>query len=109
MGKRELSLELISSTVLRFPLFANVQQKQPSFVTELALVHSLLCCLPGDLVAEEGQLQQEVVFVINGRLIMTNEEDCYLAPLEQVTGEVYKQISHDSVGNCPTETELCTG
>lgn len=65
--QRELSLALLSSTVLQFPLFRGVQH---SFVAELAQAHCWMQCLPGDLVAEEGQLVQEVTFVIHGRLVM---------------------------------------
>jgi len=63
--QRELSLALLSSTVLQFPLFKGAPH---SFVAELAQAHLWVQCLPGDLVAEEGQLVQEVVFVLEGRL-----------------------------------------
>lgn len=65
--QRDFSLALVSSTVLQFPLFRGAQH---SFVAELAQAHSWVECLPGDVVAEEGQLVQEVVFVILGRLAM---------------------------------------
>lgn len=65
--QKELSLALVSSTVLQFPLFRGAQH---SFVAELAQAHSWIECLPGDLVAEEGQLVCELVFVILGRLAM---------------------------------------
>lgn len=65
--QRDFSLALVSSTVLHFPLFRGAQH---SFVAELAQAHSWVECCPGDVVAEEGQLVQEVVFVILGRLAM---------------------------------------
>jgi len=69
--QRELSLELLRNTVLQFPLFQDVQH---SFVAELAQAHSWVQCLPGDIVVEEGQLMQEVVFVLRGRLLMQSSE-----------------------------------
>jgi len=63
--QRELSLALLRGSVLHFPLFRDAQH---SFVLELAQAHSWVQCLTGDLVAEEGQLVQEVVFVIYGLL-----------------------------------------
>lgn len=63
--QRELSLALLGSVVLQFPLFKGAQH---SFVAELAQAQSWVQCLPGDLVAEEGQLVQELVFVLQGRL-----------------------------------------
>jgi len=71
--QRELSLALVSSTVLQFPLFRGAQH---SFVAEIAQAHTLVECLAGDVVAEEGQLVQELVFVMLGRLTMQ------LPPLE---------------------------
>lgn len=65
--QRELSLALVSSTVLQFPLFRGAQH---SFVAEIAQAHTLVECLAGDVVAEEGQLVQELVFVMQGRLAM---------------------------------------
>lgn len=63
--QKGLTLALLRGTVLQFPLFRGALH---SFVAELAQVHMWVQCLPGDLVAEEGQLVQEVVFVITGRL-----------------------------------------
>lgn len=63
--QRGLSLALLRGTVLQFPLFRGALH---SFVAELAQAHIWAQCLPGDLVAEEGQLVQEVVFIIHGRL-----------------------------------------
>jgi len=72
--QRELSLELVSATVLRFPLFRGAQH---SFAADLAVLHSWVYCQQGDLVVESGQLLQELVFVIHGRLLVTrqNRED----------------------------------
>lgn len=68
--QRELSLELLRSTVLEFPLFISCPR---AFVAEIAQAHSWVQCLPWDLVVEHGQLLQEIVFIIQGRLII----QCY--------------------------------
>lgn len=65
--QRELSLELLRTTVLEFPLFYNGPRP---FVAEIAQAHSWVQCLPWDLVVEQGQLLQEIVFLIQGRIIM---------------------------------------
>lgn len=65
--QRELSLALLSSTVLQFPLFTRAPH---GFVAELAAAHLWVSALPGDLVSEEGQLLTELVFLISGRLAM---------------------------------------
>jgi len=65
--QRELSLTLLSSTVLRFPLFKGAQH---GFVAELAQAHTWVSCLPGDVVVEEGQLMQEMFFLVQGRLLV---------------------------------------
>jgi len=64
--QRELSLSLLSAVVLQFPLFWGVQR---SFVAELAQVHLWMQCASGDIVAEEGQAVEELVFVVHGRLL----------------------------------------
>lgn len=64
--QRDLSLELLSDVVLKFPLF---QKAMHSFVAEIAQAHTWVDCHPGDLIAEEGQLVQELAFVIQGRLV----------------------------------------
>lgn len=66
--QRELSLALLSNTVLQFKLF---QGAQHTFIAEIAHAHLWVQALPGDIVAEDGQLMQEVVFVIQGRLLMS--------------------------------------
>lgn len=63
--QRDLSLALLSQTVLHFPLFKGAKR---SFVAELAQAHVWVECLKDDLVAEDGQILQEVVFVIDGCL-----------------------------------------
>uniref|UniRef100_A0A7S1ANV2 Cyclic nucleotide-binding domain-containing protein n=1 Tax=Noctiluca scintillans TaxID=2966 RepID=A0A7S1ANV2_NOCSC len=70
--QRELSLALLSSTVLQFNLFKGAQH---AFVAEIAQAHMWVHSLPGDVVAEEGQLMQEVVFVMHGRLLMSWSEE----------------------------------
>jgi len=64
--QRELTLELLSSTVLNFPLFRGAPV---AFIAEIAQAHSWVQCSAGDLVVEAGQLEQEVVFVVMGRLL----------------------------------------
>eukprot|EP00928_Gymnodinium_smaydae_P012842 TRINITY_DN14691_c0_g1_i2.p1 TRINITY_DN14691_c0_g1~~TRINITY_DN14691_c0_g1_i2.p1 ORF type:complete len:869 (+),score=167.41 TRINITY_DN14691_c0_g1_i2:141-2609(+) len=64
--QRELTLALLNSTVLQFPLFKDAPH---AFIAELAAVHAWVQCLPGDLVAEQEQLVQEVVFLVQGRLV----------------------------------------
>jgi len=64
--QRELSLSLLGSTVLRFPLFQNTQR---SFLAELAQVHCWVQCVAGDVVLEEGEILQNLIFVIRGRLM----------------------------------------
>jgi len=65
--QRELLSELLRSTVLQFPLF---QGANNAFIGEIAQAHSWVDCLSGDIVVEDGQLIQEVVFVIRGNLIL---------------------------------------
>lgn len=63
--QRELSLALLGNTVHKFPLFKGAQR---SFVAEMAQAHTWEQVLPGDLVAEEGHLITEIVFVMLGCL-----------------------------------------
>merc|ERR1712141_926008 len=70
--QRELSLELLSSTILEFPL---LKEAPHAFVAELAEAHEWVQALKGDLVVEEGQLLQELVFVVHGQLIIHYEVD----------------------------------
>eukprot|EP00403_Amphidinium_massartii_P006602 CAMPEP_0178376434 /NCGR_PEP_ID=MMETSP0689_2-20121128/3401_1 /TAXON_ID=160604 /ORGANISM="Amphidinium massartii, Strain CS-259" /LENGTH=812 /DNA_ID=CAMNT_0019996457 /DNA_START=60 /DNA_END=2496 /DNA_ORIENTATION=- len=64
--QKELSLALLSHIVLRFPLFRGALH---SFVAEVAQAHYWVLCALGDLVAEEGQLITEVVFLVEGQLV----------------------------------------
>eukprot|EP00930_Biecheleria_cincta_P040409 TRINITY_DN27693_c0_g1_i1.p1 TRINITY_DN27693_c0_g1~~TRINITY_DN27693_c0_g1_i1.p1 ORF type:complete len:738 (+),score=98.03 TRINITY_DN27693_c0_g1_i1:318-2216(+) len=65
--QKELSVELLRSTLAAFPLF----QKAPeTFLGQLAQAHSWLEALAGELVVEEGQVEQELVFVITGKLMV---------------------------------------
>eukprot|EP00929_Paragymnodinium_shiwhaense_P012184 TRINITY_DN11892_c0_g1_i1.p1 TRINITY_DN11892_c0_g1~~TRINITY_DN11892_c0_g1_i1.p1 ORF type:complete len:1137 (+),score=267.23 TRINITY_DN11892_c0_g1_i1:143-3553(+) len=65
--QRELTLELLRSTVLQFPLFRDANH---TFVAELAQAHSTVGCVAGDIIVEEGQLERELVFVLQGRLLV---------------------------------------
>jgi CRP-like cAMP-binding protein len=88
--QRELSLELLRSVILRFPLFRNAPR---GFIAEVAHAHHWVQCFPGDLVVEEGQVEEEVVFVIHGRLLMTSAKD----------------EDSDSSNSAPDEEELDSG
>lgn len=81
--QRELSLALLSSTVLQFNLFKGAQH---AFVAEIAQAHMWVQSLPGDVVAEEGQLMQEVVFVMHGRLLMSGDETSFEMDVEIRSG-----------------------
>lgn len=63
--RRELSLCLVSDIFHAFPLFRNTQQ---SFLADLAQAQYWQHVLPGDLVADQGQAVQEIVFVMTGEL-----------------------------------------
>jgi CRP-like cAMP-binding protein len=64
--QRDLSLGLLNTTVLHFPLFKDAQH---AFVAELAQAHTWVMCLPGDCVASRGQAVQEIVFLTRGDLL----------------------------------------
>jgi len=53
--------------MLTFPLF---QDAPHAFIADIAHAHVWVQTLPGDLVVEEGQLVQELVFVIHGLLVV---------------------------------------
>eukprot|EP00928_Gymnodinium_smaydae_P027723 TRINITY_DN21342_c0_g1_i1.p1 TRINITY_DN21342_c0_g1~~TRINITY_DN21342_c0_g1_i1.p1 ORF type:complete len:813 (-),score=158.40 TRINITY_DN21342_c0_g1_i1:283-2721(-) len=76
--RQELSLALLSSTILKFPLFVGAPH---AFVAELATAHVWLPCDPGDIVAEEDQLVEEITFLVQGRLIVqfgaSSRDDCF--------------------------------
>mmetsp|Transcript_39557 Transcript_39557/g.93137 ORF Transcript_39557/g.93137 Transcript_39557/m.93137 type:complete len:897 (+) Transcript_39557:36-2726(+) len=79
--QKELSLELLRNVVLSFPLFKDAPI---GFAAEIAQAHQWIHAFQGDTVVEEGQLVQEMIFVVKGRLAM-------LAPgekqVEQEDGE----------------------
>eukprot|EP00930_Biecheleria_cincta_P050970 TRINITY_DN36125_c0_g1_i1.p1 TRINITY_DN36125_c0_g1~~TRINITY_DN36125_c0_g1_i1.p1 ORF type:complete len:754 (-),score=128.66 TRINITY_DN36125_c0_g1_i1:53-2314(-) len=64
--QRELSLCLLGSAVLQFPLFEGAQR---SLIGDLAQLHSWITCVRGDLIAEDGQMVCEIVFVVSGTLV----------------------------------------
>jgi CRP-like cAMP-binding protein len=68
--QRELLLELLRSSVLQFPLFSNAPR---AFLAEIAQAHSWVRSLPGDVVVEEGELTQEIVFVVDGELMLQED------------------------------------
>jgi len=63
--QRELSLSMLSDTVLHFPLFRNAQR---SFVADLAQSYYFEQVMPGDLVTPEGHAVREVIFVMEGHM-----------------------------------------
>eukprot|EP00928_Gymnodinium_smaydae_P044433 TRINITY_DN2963_c1_g2_i1.p1 TRINITY_DN2963_c1_g2~~TRINITY_DN2963_c1_g2_i1.p1 ORF type:complete len:789 (-),score=134.59 TRINITY_DN2963_c1_g2_i1:335-2701(-) len=65
--QRDLSFELLRSVILRFPLFRDAPR---AFVAELANAYEWVNAAVDDLIVEEGQLVQEVVFIVNGRVAM---------------------------------------
>lgn len=104
--QRELALALLREVVLEFPLFKGVNR---SFVGELAQAQVWVQCSHGDIVAEEGQLTREVVFVVQGQLTAlfgSRSEGRYFdMPLEdvgpngrsgQVSSEDSRRVVHHS-------------
>jgi len=69
--QRELTLELLSSTVLNFPLFRGAPDP---FIADIAQAHHWFQCNSGDLIVEAGQLEQEVVFIVMGRLVVFTKQ-----------------------------------
>eukprot|EP00930_Biecheleria_cincta_P068506 TRINITY_DN5597_c0_g1_i1.p1 TRINITY_DN5597_c0_g1~~TRINITY_DN5597_c0_g1_i1.p1 ORF type:complete len:801 (-),score=121.56 TRINITY_DN5597_c0_g1_i1:61-2463(-) len=83
---KELVIELLRPTFLAFPLF---QDGPDSFIAQLAQAHVWIEAQDGDLVAEEGQIEEELVFVIQGCLYMlrdTNQEKalCDMQMLQEI-------------------------
>eukprot|EP00930_Biecheleria_cincta_P085312 TRINITY_DN74704_c0_g1_i1.p1 TRINITY_DN74704_c0_g1~~TRINITY_DN74704_c0_g1_i1.p1 ORF type:complete len:796 (-),score=112.73 TRINITY_DN74704_c0_g1_i1:296-2683(-) len=65
--QKELSTELLRSTLAKFPLFENAPE---TFLAQLAQAHTWIEALSGDLVVEEGQVEQELAFVVTGILMV---------------------------------------
>eukprot|EP00435_Cladocopium_sp_Y103_P059096 s41_g21.t1 len=65
-SQRELALELLRSAVMNFPVF---EEAPEGFVGQLASAFTWVQSLAGDLVVEDGQLEEELVFVIEGSLM----------------------------------------
>jgi len=66
--QRELNMELLKDVILCFPLF---KHGQLAFVAEIARAFVLVQCLPGDVIVEDGQVVQELVFIVRGHLNVT--------------------------------------
>lgn len=64
--QRELALELLQNVLRPFPLFQNAPS---AFLSQLAQAHSWVLALAGDLVVEEGQVEEELVFLVRGSLL----------------------------------------
>eukprot|EP00930_Biecheleria_cincta_P031661 TRINITY_DN21972_c0_g2_i1.p1 TRINITY_DN21972_c0_g2~~TRINITY_DN21972_c0_g2_i1.p1 ORF type:complete len:871 (-),score=143.44 TRINITY_DN21972_c0_g2_i1:268-2841(-) len=74
-SQQELAMELLCSSLMRFPLFAEAPY---NFVAQLAHVHTWVQAMAGDLVVEEGQVEENLVFVVQGCLMKftaAREED----------------------------------
>lgn len=72
-NQQELAMELLRSSLMRFPLFVEAPY---SFVAQLAHVHIWVQAMAGDLVVEEGQVEEDLVFVVQGCLMkFTAAED----------------------------------
>ncbi|CAK9092864.1 Potassium voltage-gated channel subfamily H member 1 (Ether-a-go-go potassium channel 1) (EAG channel 1) (EAG1) (r-eag) (Voltage-gated potassium channel subunit Kv10.1) [Durusdinium trenchii] len=69
-SQRELALELLRSAVMSFPVF---EEAPEGFVGQIASAFTWVQSLAGDLVVEEGQLEEELVFVIEGSLMKIRE------------------------------------
>jgi len=61
--RRELSLAVLGGVIRSFSFF---REAHLSFVAEFAQSGTLVQCSLGDIIAEEGQLQQELVFIVDG-------------------------------------------
>lgn len=87
--QRDLSLELLRGIVLQFPLFKEAPRP---FVAEIAQAHHWVQALPWDLIVERGQLVKELVFVVQGRVII----------------QVYGSDGFDTLGNQALDVaQLC--
>jgi len=65
--QKELSRELLSNMLMGFPMLS---QAPESLIAQLAQAHTWVHALTGELVVEEGQVEQELMFVATGRLTM---------------------------------------
>jgi len=108
--QRELTLELLSSTVLHFPMFLGAP---PAFIAEIARAHAWVQCSVGDLIVEAGQLESEVVFVVVGRLLaFMREEDFSQSGLKMPAHNHRKSqvnIRDDHGRSLGREVTLCPG
>lgn len=93
--QRELSLELLSRVVLRFPLFRAAPR---AFVAEIAHAHAWVQCAPGDLVVEEGQVIQEVVFLVHGRLLVHHSDSAPPSPTSPNPSRVWRSEAEGPEG-----------
>eukprot|EP00931_Biecheleriopsis_adriatica_P037704 TRINITY_DN21628_c1_g1_i1.p1 TRINITY_DN21628_c1_g1~~TRINITY_DN21628_c1_g1_i1.p1 ORF type:complete len:881 (+),score=139.03 TRINITY_DN21628_c1_g1_i1:61-2703(+) len=64
--QRELSAQLLRSIMSQFPLF---REAQKSYLAQLAQIVNWVLASAGDLVVEEGQVVQEMVFVVQGQVL----------------------------------------
>lgn len=70
--QRDLSSEFLRTTMHGFPLFRDLGDSSrvpQNMMAQLAQVHSWVEAMAGDLVIEEGQLEEALVFVMHGSLL----------------------------------------
>jgi len=70
--QKELSMALLRDVVMEFPVF---KASPESFVAQLAQAHTWVQALTGELVVEEAQIEQELVFNIQGSLALFRSMD----------------------------------
>eukprot|EP00928_Gymnodinium_smaydae_P059673 TRINITY_DN4307_c0_g1_i5.p1 TRINITY_DN4307_c0_g1~~TRINITY_DN4307_c0_g1_i5.p1 ORF type:complete len:803 (+),score=137.26 TRINITY_DN4307_c0_g1_i5:177-2411(+) len=102
--QQELSLMLLRDTLPRFPLFRGTLR---GFVAEIALAHSWVQCLPDDLVAEEKQLVQEVVFVVEGCIHVRPGSGCNGRDWDVTEASLEAILANG--GGVPMSADLGTG
>ncbi|CAK0807156.1 unnamed protein product [Prorocentrum cordatum] len=111
--QRTFSFAILNGTIGRFPLFRGAIH---SFVAEIAQAHMLVHCSADDLVGEAGQLVEDMVFVVNGKLVACfsatwpDRLDVSIEELAQVgdgTGRLMTQFI--GVAAAPTTTNGLTG
>jgi len=90
--QRELSYQLLSSILTQFPVYAACPS---TFISQLAQAHTWMLALTGDLVVEEGQLVEEMVFLVNGVLLQLNVPGEGVGEEEEGSEEGYEDPQAD--------------
>jgi hypothetical protein len=71
--RADLALELLATVVGLFPLFDGGTS---AFAKDLAAAHQWVTALSGDIVVEEGQLVHELIFLIQGHILLLESASC---------------------------------